>query len=165
MAKYVHGSAAGVAVGPVEGTRSVLHRYEIVGEVLVRRRIADRRPFSDGEVRLIDVLINEDEAGRSINVVRGIVVSERDLARLGPSEAQTGGPSDGRPAWREFAVGADILLAIGEDLRVGPSGVPGEGHTPRPALRLATRDGRRVDENSSSGPTRAGSPSVWFRST
>lgn len=128
MARYVHGSAAGVAVGPVDGTRSVLHRYEIVGDVLVRRRIADRRPFADGEVRLIDVLINEDAAGRSINVVRGIVVSERDLARLGPD----GGPL----AWREFAVGADLLLAIGEDLRVGPR--------ERPTLRLATLDGRRL---------------------
>ncbi|RYC33589.1 hypothetical protein D3273_03765 [Lichenibacterium minor] len=128
MARYVHGSAPGVAVGPVDGTRAVLHRYEVVGDALVRRRIADRRPFVDGEVRLIDVLINEDEAGRSINMVRGILVNERDLARRDPPAGPT--------AWREFAVGADMLLAIGEDLRIGPRG--------RPALRLATRDGLRV---------------------
>ena len=125
MPRYVHGNAPGIAVGPVEGTRAVLYRYEIVGDVLVRRRIADRRPFADGEVRLVDVLINEDAAGRSINMMRGIVVSERDLARGDPS------------AWREFAVGADLLLAIGEDLGVGPR--------ERPALRLATLDGRRLD--------------------
>ena len=129
MARYVHGNAPGVAVGPVAGTRAVLHRYEIVGDVLVRRRIADRRPFVDGEVRLVDVLINEDEAGRSINMVRGILVNERDLARRDAAAVPA--------AWREFAVGADLLLAIGEDLRVGPH--------ERPALRLATLDGRRVD--------------------
>ena len=129
MARYVHGSAPGVAVGPVDGTRAVLHRYEIVGEVLVRRRIADRRPFVDGDVRLIDVLINEDQAGRSINMVRGILVNERDLARRDALP----GPAD----WREFPVGADLLLAIGEDLGIGPF--------ERPPLRLATLDGRRVD--------------------
>ena len=129
MARYVHGSAPGVAVGPVDGSRAVLHRYEIVGDVLVRRRIADRRPFVDGQVRLIDVLINEDEAGRSINMVRGILVSERDLARQDASPGST--------AWREFPVGAELLLAIGADLRVGPR--------ERPVLRLVTLDGRRVD--------------------
>ncbi|MGI4730596.1 MAG: hypothetical protein ACRYFW_02465 [Janthinobacterium lividum] len=129
MARFVHGSAPGVAVGPVDGTRAVLHRYEIVGDVLVRRRIADRRPFVDGDVRLIDVLINEDDAGRSINMVRGILVNERDLAR----QDSAGGPT----AWREFTVGADLLLAIGADLRIGPR--------ERPALRLATVDGRRID--------------------
>ena len=129
LARYVHGSAPGVAVGPVDGTRAVLHRYEIVGDVLVRRRIADRRPFVDGEVRLIDVLINEDAAGRSINMVRGILVNERDLARRDAAA----GPA----AWREFPVGADLLLAIGDDLRIGPR--------ERPSLRLATSDGRRLD--------------------
>jgi hypothetical protein len=128
VARYVHGSAPGVAVGPIDGTRAVLHRYEIVGDVLVRRRIADRRPFVDGEVRLIDVLINEDEAGRSINMVRGILVNERDLARDG---------APGPTAWREFPVGADLLLAIGQDLRVGPR--------ERPVLRLVTVDGQRVN--------------------
>ncbi len=128
MARYVHGNAPGVAVGPVDGTRAVLHRYEIVGDVLVRRRIADRRPFVDGEVRLVDVLINEDAAGRSINMVRGILVNERDLARR-----DAAGPA----AWREFTVGADLLLAIGADLRIGPREPP--------SLRLATLDGRRLD--------------------
>ena len=129
MARYVHGSAPGVAVGPVDGTRAVLHRYEIVGDVLVRRRIADRRPLVDGEVRLVDVLINEDEAGRSINMVRGILVNERDFARRDAAAGPT--------VWREFPVGADLLLAIGSDLGVGPRA--------RPAPRLATLDGRHVD--------------------
>ena len=125
MSNSIHGDAPGVEVDRADGPRAVLHRYEVVADVLVRRRFTDRRPFIDGEVTLIDVLLNEDEAGRYLGVVRGFTVRERDLARLGHAAAS-----------RDVTVDLDLVLAIGRDLRVGPHA--------RPPLRLATLDGQRV---------------------
>ena len=108
-----------------EGPSAILHRYEIVGNVLVRRRFADRRPFVDGEVTLIDVLLNEDEAGRYLGSVRGFKAREPDPARLGQAIDS-----------RDVPVDVNVILAISRDLRVGPRA--------RQPARLATLNGSRV---------------------
>lgn len=131
MAGYVHGSAPGVAVGPAGGARTFFHRYELVGDVLVRRRVGDRRPFLKGEARIVDVLLSVDETGRRLDVVRGIRVSEGDLARLDRAAV----PSP----WHEFAIGEDLMTAIHDDLDIGPRA--------RPKPRLATLDGRPVGQH------------------
>ena len=124
MIEAVYGSAPGVEVD-TGGPRAVFHRYEIVGDGLVRRRLTDRRPFGDGDVSLVDVLLYEDRTGRYIGMVRGFTARERDLARVGQAADS-----------REFAVGPDIVLAIGRDLGVGPR--------PEPRLRLVAMNGEHV---------------------
>lgn len=126
MVEAIYGSAPGVEVD-IGGPRAVFHRYEIVGDGLVRRRLTDRRPFIDGDVSLVDILLYEDRTGRYIGMVRGFTVRERDLARLGQMADS-----------REFTVEPGIVLAIGRDLEVGP-------YLER-RLRLVVSDGKRVDE-------------------
>lgn len=130
MSMHIYGHAPEAVAAPMGGTTAFFYRYEVVGSALMRRKVADTRPKLAGEARLVDVLVTEDDEGRHIRVMRGILVPERDLARLGTP--------DGEPVWREFDVGLDVRLAIGRDLGVIPRA--------RPRIRLATVDGRRVGE-------------------
>ena len=114
-----------IKVNRAEGPSAILHRYEIVKNGLVRRRFVDRRPFVDGEVTLIDVLLNEDEAGRYLGSVRGFKAREPDPAGLGHATDS-----------RDVSVDVSVILAISRDLRVGP-------HARRP-VRLATLNGSRI---------------------
>lgn len=129
MSMYIYGNAPEAVAAPMDGATAFFYRYEVVGGALMRRKVADTRPKLSGEARLVDVLVTEDAGGRHIRVMRGILVPERDLARM---EALAG-----EPVWREFEVGLDVRLAIGRDLGVIPRA--------RPAIRLATRDGLPVD--------------------
>lgn len=124
MIEAIYGSVPGVEVD-TGGPRAIFHRYEIVGGGLVRRRLTDRRPFIDGDVSLVDVLLYEDRTGRYIGVVRGFTARERDLARFGQAIDS-----------REFTVEPDIVLAVGRDLGVGP-------HR-EPRLRLVASNGEQV---------------------
>ena len=126
----IFGTAPGEVAAPMGGATAFFYRYELLGAALLRRKVADTRPYLADEARLVDVLVTEDDEGRHIRVMRGILVPERDLARLGTP--------DGEPVWREFDVGLDVRLAIGRDLGVIPRA--------RPRIRLATVDGRRVGE-------------------
>lgn len=128
MANCISGDAPGIVVASAGGSRTFLHRYEVIVDDLVRRPVAEQRPLVDDEVRLVDVLVSEDEIGRYVGAVRGVIVHERDLARLASA-------TDLIP-WREFEVGIDLMLNIGQDLGVGPH--------QRPALRLATSNGLHV---------------------
>lgn len=130
MTMHIYGNAPEAVAAPMGGATAYFYRYELTGDALMRRKVADTRPKLAGEARLVDVLVTEDEDGRHIRVMRGILVPERDLARIGTAAVE--------PAWREFEVGLDVRMAIGRDLGVIPRA--------RPALRLATRDGRRLDE-------------------
>lgn len=129
MSTHIYGAAPGAVADPVHGTTAFFYRYELVGDSLVRRSVGEKRIHLAQEVRLVDVLVNEDDTGRYLNVVRGIALSERDLARVGSAA--------GIPAWREFEVGRDVLLAIGRDLGLGIRG--------RRPPRLVAVDGKRLD--------------------
>ncbi|RYB03982.1 hypothetical protein [Lichenibacterium ramalinae] len=132
MSVQIYGNAPEAIAAPLAGATAFFYRYEVVGSALKRRKVADTRPKLAGEARLVDVLVTEDAEGRQIRVMRGILVPERDLARIGTPA--------GEPAWREFEVGLDVRLAIGRDLGVI---VP----RARPRIRLATLDGRPVAES------------------
>ena len=129
MTMQIFGSAPDAVAAPMDGATAFFYRYELLGAALLRRKVADTRPYLADEARLVDVLVTEDERGRQIRVIRGIVVPERDLAEMG-----AGG---GATSWREFEVAPDVRVAIGRDLGVPP--------LPQRQLRLATIDGRRVD--------------------
>ena len=133
----IFGTAPDAVAAPMGGATAFFYRYELLGAALLRRKVADTRPYLADEARLVDVLVTEDEGGRQIRVIRGIVVPERDLAEIG---AGGGGAS-----WREFEVAPDVRVAIGRDLGVPP--------LPQRQLRLVTVDGRRVDADTAvAGP-------------
>lgn len=133
LGMQIDGVVPDTVSAPMRGTTAFFYRYELVDGRPVRRRVGERRRDLAVETRLVDVLLNEDEAGRYLNVVRGIVVSERDLADIDAGAGVT--------AWREFDVSLDLMLAIGRDLGVGP-------HRP---LRLVAVDGKRVTREAGRG--------------
>jgi hypothetical protein len=133
----IFGTTPDAVAAPMDGATAFFYRYELLGSALLRRKVADTRPYLAEEARLVDVLVTEDEGGRRIRVIRGIVVPERDLAEIGAGGAAT--------SWREFDVAPDVRVAIGRDLGVPP--------LPQRQLRLVTVDGRRVDaESALAGP-------------
>jgi hypothetical protein len=129
----IHGAVPDAISAPLGGATAYFYRYELGETSLVRRKVSDTRPHENAEARLVDVLVNEDASGRHIGVMRGILVPERDLARMAAVA----------PNWREFEVGLDVRLAICRDLGVGPFA--------RKPLRLVTVDGRRLDDDASLG--------------
>ena len=131
MSIQIYGAVPDAMSAPLGGATAFFYRYELAEGSLVRRKVSDTRPHRDSEVRLVDVLVNEDASGRHICAMRGILVPERDLALMATAE----------PNWREFEVGLDIRLAICRDLGVAPFA--------RKPLRLVTLDGRRLDDDAS----------------
>ena len=128
MAIQTYGDEPGVTTSPTNGTDTTLYRFELVGGVLVRESPGDVQPCAEADRYLIDVLLNEDETGRSLNGVRGFIVPKWDRERPDPAQDLQ--------RRRTFKVGIDIMLAIGKDLAVGPR--------LRAPPRLVTLDGRRV---------------------
>ena len=116
------GDAPGFTVEPASGINATLYRFELVRGALVRERPGDVRPHPDRKRYLIDVLLNEDEIGRYLHSARGFVV---------PRQGAVAGER------RAFDVSADLMLAIGQTLSVGP--------LLRSPPRLATMDGQHVD--------------------
>ncbi len=127
----IYGAVPEAIAAPLNGATAYFYRYELSDGTLVRRKVSDTRPNQSTEVKLVDVLVNEDASGRHICAMRGILVPERDLARLMAAE----------PNWREFEVGLDVRLAICRDLGVAPFA--------RRSLRLVTVDGRRLQDDAS----------------